>query len=89
MKLLTIDQLAGRLAGGFLQPIDSDHLAAAVGESIGLPLREMDEIKTLPSFQLEPSEARHLLDAIDITTVIGLRDRALIWPRSIRSRASA
>jgi len=29
---------------------------------------------------LEPSEARHLLDAIDITTVIGLRDRALIWP---------
>jgi integrase len=27
---------------------------------------------------LDPSEARQLIDAIDITTVIGLRDRALI-----------
>ena len=34
---------------------------------------------------LDPAEARQLLDAIDTTTVIGLRDRALIS----RSRASA
>lgn len=27
---------------------------------------------------LEPSEARQLLDAIDVTTIVGLRDRALI-----------
>lgn len=51
VKLLTIDQLAARLAGGFLQPIDSDHLAAAVGESIDLPLGELNAIKTLPGFQ--------------------------------------
>jgi len=51
VKLLTIDQLAARLAGGFLQSIDSDHLAAAVGESIDLPLGELDAIKTLPGFQ--------------------------------------
>ena len=51
VKLLTIDQLAARLAGGFLQPIDSDHVATAVGESISLPLGELDAIKTLPGFQ--------------------------------------
>ena len=51
VKLLTIDQLAARLAGGFLQPIDSDHLATAVKESIGLGLGELDAIKTLPGFQ--------------------------------------
>jgi hypothetical protein len=51
VKLLTIDQLAARLAGGFLQPIDRDHMATAVGESISLPLGELDLIKTLPGFQ--------------------------------------
>ena len=51
VKLLTIDQLAARLAGGFLQPIDNDHLANAVRESIGLGLGELDAIKTLPGFQ--------------------------------------
>ena len=51
VKLLTIDQLAARLAGGFLQPIDNDHLATAVRESIGLGLGELDAIKTLPGFQ--------------------------------------
>jgi len=51
VKLLTIDQLAARLAGGFLQPIDGDHMATAVGESVSLPLGELDAIKTLPGFQ--------------------------------------
>ena len=51
VKLLTIDQLAARLAGGFLQPIDGDHVATAVGESVSLPLGELDAIKTLPGFQ--------------------------------------
>ena len=51
LKLLTIDQLAARLAGGFLQPIDSDHLAIAVAEAINLPLGELDAIKALPGFQ--------------------------------------
>ena len=38
---------------------------------------------------LDPSEARQLLDAIDVTKPVGLRDRALIGLWSIRSRASA
>jgi integrase/recombinase XerC len=38
---------------------------------------------------LGPEEARALLDAIDVTTPVGLRDRALIGLWSIRSRASA
>lgn len=50
VKLLAIDQLAARLAGGFLQPIDGDHMATAVGESVSLPLGELDAIKTLPGF---------------------------------------
>jgi hypothetical protein len=51
LKLLTIDQLAARLAGGFLQPIDPDNLSKAVKESIGLGLGDLDAIKTLPGFQ--------------------------------------
>jgi hypothetical protein len=51
VKLFTIDQLAARLAGGFLQPVDGDHLAAAVAEAIKLPLGELDAVKGLPGFQ--------------------------------------
>lgn len=48
--LLTIDQLAARLAGGFLQPIDSDDLKTAVATAIIQPLGELDAIKELPGF---------------------------------------
>ena len=51
VKLFTIDQLAARLAGGFLQPVDGDHLAAAVAEAIKLPLGALDAVKALPGFQ--------------------------------------
>ena len=51
VKLFTIDQLAARLAGGFLQPVDGDHLAAAVAEAIKLPRGELDAVKALPGFQ--------------------------------------
>jgi hypothetical protein len=51
VKLFTIDQLAARLAGGFQQPVDGDHLAAAVAEAIKLPLGELDAVKALPGFQ--------------------------------------
>ena len=51
VKLFTIDQLAARLAGGFLQPVDGNHLAAAVAEAIKLPLGELDAVKALPGFQ--------------------------------------
>ena len=50
VKLFTIDQLAARLAGGFLQPVDGDHLAAAVAETIKLPLGELDAVKALLAF---------------------------------------
>lgn len=38
---------------------------------------------------LDPLEARALLDAIDVTKPVGLRDRALIGLMVFRSRASA
>ncbi len=49
--LLTIEQLAARLAGGFLQPIDSDDLKTAVASAVAQPLGELDAIKELPGFQ--------------------------------------
>ena len=51
LVLLTIEQLAARLAGGFLQPIDSDDLKTAVATAIIQPLGELDAIKDLPGFQ--------------------------------------
>jgi len=49
--LLTIEQLAARLAGGFFQPIDPDVLKAAVETAITQPLGELDTIKQLPGFR--------------------------------------
>ncbi len=49
--LLTIDQLAARLAGGFVRPVDSDALKVAVGAAVMQQLGELDAIKQLPGFQ--------------------------------------
>ena len=51
VRLLTIEQLAARLAGGFLRPVDSDAVKAAVGVAIKKPLGELDAIKQLAGFQ--------------------------------------
>jgi hypothetical protein len=51
VRLLTIDQLAARLAGGFLQPVNQDDLATAVAESLEKSLGELNAIKALPGFQ--------------------------------------
>ena len=51
LVLLTIEQLAARLAGGFLVPVDSDDLKAAVATATDQPLGEFDGIKELPGFQ--------------------------------------
>lgn len=51
VQLLTIDQMAARLAGGFLQPIDQENYKDAVAEALGAPLGELDTIKALPGFQ--------------------------------------
>lgn len=48
---ITMEQLASRLAGGFLAPIDSDRLKTAVATATGAPLAELDAIKDLPGFQ--------------------------------------
>ncbi len=51
LNLLTMEQLAARLAGGFLRPIDRDALKSAVKSAVSEPLGELDSIKTLPGFQ--------------------------------------
>jgi len=51
LTLLTIEHLASRLAGGFLQPISSDALLNVLPEALEHPLGELDEIKRLPGFQ--------------------------------------
>lgn len=51
LQLLTIEQLAARLAGGFLRPIDPDHLTDAIAAALETPLGELDAIKTLPGFR--------------------------------------
>ncbi len=50
-QLLTVDQMAARLAGGFLQPVDQEDLKAAVSETLQESLGELDAIKALPGFQ--------------------------------------
>jgi hypothetical protein len=50
LQALTIELLAARLAGGFLQPIDSDALKNAIKRAIAADLGELDGIKTLPGF---------------------------------------
>lgn len=51
LQLYTMEQLAARLAGGFLQPIDGDELNAAVAAALVTPLGDLDAIKALPGFQ--------------------------------------
>ena len=46
-----MEQLAARLAGGFLEPIDGDALSAAVAAALTKPLGELDAIKALPGFR--------------------------------------
>jgi hypothetical protein len=50
LQALAIEHLAARLAGGFLQPIDSDALKHAIGDAIAEDLGEFNEIKKLPGF---------------------------------------
>src|SRR5215471_7654675 len=48
-QILTMGQLAGRLAGGFLRPIDPAALGDAVRESLAsVDLGELEPIKNLP-----------------------------------------
>jgi hypothetical protein len=49
VQILTMGQLAARLAGGLLRPIDPDDLKIAVRESpVTVQLGELEPIKDLP-----------------------------------------
>ena len=48
--LLTIEQLAARLAGGFLQPINSDDLKTAVASAVSQPLGELGRYQEFTGF---------------------------------------
>lgn len=49
LQVMTIDQLAARLAGGFVLPIDADSLRVAIQAVLPLtPLGELEAIKPLP-----------------------------------------
>ena len=50
VQAIAIEHLAARLAGGFLQPINSNSLKEAIGEAIAIDLGEFNDIKTLPGF---------------------------------------
>ncbi len=50
LQAIAIEQLVARLAGGFLQPIDSDALKKAVGDVVSMDLGELNRIKSLPGF---------------------------------------
>ncbi len=51
LLIVTMEQLAARLAGGFFRPVNPDDLKTAVREAVDEPLGELDEIKNLPGFQ--------------------------------------
>ena len=50
LQALAIEGLAARLAGGFLQPIDSDALKSAIAQTVSADLGDLDRIKDLPGF---------------------------------------
>ena len=46
VQIKTMDQIAARLAGGFLEPIDTDALEEAVSQAIStIPLGELEKIR--------------------------------------------
>ena len=51
LQLCTMEQLAARLAGGFLESIDDDALNLALAAALVEPLGDLDAIKALPGFQ--------------------------------------
>jgi hypothetical protein len=50
VQALSVEQLAARLAGGFLKPIGPDALKAAITKAVSADLGELNGIKELPGF---------------------------------------
>ncbi|MGB4101276.1 MAG: PD-(D/E)XK nuclease family protein [Alphaproteobacteria bacterium] len=51
LQLVTIEQMASRLAGGFLQAIDQEDFKTAIANTLSAALGEIEAIKSLPGFQ--------------------------------------
>ena len=51
LALYTMPELAARLAGGFLEPIDDEALNLALTAALGAALGDLDAIKSLPGFR--------------------------------------
>ena len=50
LQVLAIELLVARLAGGFLQAVDSDALKAAIAKAVRVDLGELDGIRIYPAF---------------------------------------
>jgi hypothetical protein len=50
LLVLSIELLAARLAGGFLQPINSDALKVGIAKALDTDLDDLNAIKSLPGF---------------------------------------
>ena len=76
LQILTMAQLASRLAGGLLQPIDPDALQDAVREALSAgSLGDLDAIKTLPGM------LRAVIDTLDKVWRAGIDLSASSEPR--------
>ena len=78
LQVLTFEQFAARLAGGFARPIDTETLMAAVREALAsTALGELDEIKSLPGMLQASAQSlrRAWLAGIDLSA------RAMTHPR--------
>ena len=51
LRILTLDLLAARLAGGFLAPINTKRLNEAMSKAIDRPFGELEKTKKLPGFR--------------------------------------
>jgi hypothetical protein len=85
LQTLAIEHLAARLAGGFLQPVNSDSLKEAIVGATSLDLGEFNNIKTLPGF------ARAAAATLEKAWTAGLKfeELAKTTDTFVRSRTNA
>jgi hypothetical protein len=59
-QVMTFEQLAARLAGGFTRPVDNESLRAAIQEALPITaLGELDSIKLLPGMVDAAADTLH------------------------------
>ncbi len=78
LQIMSFEQMAARLAGGFIRPIDDEALRTAIQAALGTtPLGELDKIKMLPGMV---DAATGTLQKVWLAG-INLRDRMRDHPR--------